>query len=64
MSLVSLLIGLAVVGFLLWLFNAYVPCDATIKKIINIVVLVAVVLWLLAVFGILGDIKSVKVPHI
>jgi len=61
MPLINLVIILIVVGVLLWLVNAYIPMDATIKKIINIVVIIAVCLWLLNVFGILGDMKSVRV---
>ena len=44
MSLVSLVITLIVVGVLLWLINNYIPMDAKIKSILNIVVVVAVVL--------------------
>jgi hypothetical protein len=35
---------------LLWLVNTYIPMDANIKKIINIVVVVAVVLWIPLLF--------------
>ena len=54
MSLIGLCITLIVVGVLLWLVNAYVPMDAKIKKILNIVVVVCVVVWLLYAFGVLG----------
>jgi hypothetical protein len=64
MSLWSLVVGLIIIGVLLWLVNVYIPMDATIKKIINVVVIVAVIIWLLSVFGILGDAKSVKVPQV
>ncbi len=37
--------------------------DAMIKRIINIVVIIAVVLWLLSVFGLFAGINSVKTPH-
>lgn len=59
MSIVSLIIVLAVVGFLLWLVNTYVPMDGKVKSIINVIVLFALVLWLLQVFGILGTVGSV-----
>ena len=64
MSLISLVITLAVVGFLLWLVNAYVPMDGTIKRIINIVVIIAVVLWLLSAIGVLGHVHDVQVPRV
>ena len=59
MDLVSLVIALIVVGVLLWIVNTYIPMDSKIKNILNIVVVIAVVLWLLTVFGVLG-----RVPHI
>jgi hypothetical protein len=46
MSLISLLIVLIVVGVILWLINTYIPMDRKIKNILNIVVVIAVVLWL------------------
>lgn len=52
--LISVIIVLVVVGILLWMINTYVPMDAKIKNILNIVVLLAVVLWLLKVFGLLS----------
>ena len=64
MSLIGLVITLIVVGVLLWLVNTYIPMDAGIKKIINIVVIIAVVLWLLSSLGVLGHVHDVQVPRI
>lgn len=61
MSLVSLVVVLIVVGVLLYLLNTYIPMDGKIKKIINIVVIVAVVLWLLQAFGLLGSIEAIRI---
>lgn len=63
MSLIGLVIVLIVVGVLLWLVNTYVPMDPKIKTIINAVVVIAVVIWLLQVFGLLGHINSMRVPR-
>lgn len=52
MSLINLIITLVVVGVLLWLINSYIPMQATIKKILNVVVIIIVILWLLSAFGI------------
>ena len=52
--LINVLITLVVVGVLLWLVNTYIPMDAKIKQILNIVIIIAVVLWLLRAFGVLG----------
>jgi hypothetical protein len=61
--MLHLIIILAVVGVLLYLLNAFVPMDAKIKTIINWVVVFAVVLWLLSIFGVLNMV-DVPVPHI
>jgi hypothetical protein len=61
MSLISLIVVLIVVGLLLWLINNYIPMDGKIKQILNIVVVIAVILWLLQVFGLLGDIGAIHV---
>lgn len=50
--LIQTIIVLIVVSILLWLVNNKIPMDGTIKSIINIVVIIAVVLWLLRIFGI------------
>ena len=64
MSLISLVITLIVVGVLLWLINTYIPMDAKIKTILNIVVVICVVLWLLNVFGVLGRAGAIRVPQV
>ena len=64
MSLVSLVIVLIVVGILLWLVNTYIPMDEKIKRVMNIVVLIVVVIWLPQVFGILDSINAVHVGHV
>ncbi len=44
--LIQVVIGLAIVGLLLWVLQQ-IPMDATIARIIRVVVIVAVCLWLL-----------------
>jgi hypothetical protein len=61
MPLVQLVLTLIVVGVLLWLVNTYIPMQAWIKKILNVVVIIAVCLWLLQVFGLLGSISNIRV---
>lgn len=56
MPLIPTIIILVIVGFVLWLINTYVPMARPIKTILNLVVIVVVVLWLLAGFGLInGD---------
>jgi len=61
MPLMNVVITLLVVGVLLWLINTYVPMDAKIKSILNIVVVIAVVIWLLQAFGLIGNLGNVRV---
>lgn len=61
MPLIQLVVTLIVVGVLLWAVNSYIPMDGKIKQILNIVVVVAVVLWLLQVFGILSGFGNIHV---
>jgi hypothetical protein len=61
MSLLGLIITLVVVGVLLWLLNNYVPMDGKIKRIINAVVVIVVVVWLLQAFGLLGSLRNIRI---
>jgi hypothetical protein len=51
MPLVTVVLTLAVVGLLLWLVNRFIPMQGQIKGILNGVVVIAVVLWLVKLFG-------------
>jgi hypothetical protein len=64
MPLLTIVLTLVVVGVLLWLVNTYVPMDGKIKKILNAVVVICVVVWLLYAFGILGRAGDIRVPQV
>ena len=53
MSILGVLVLLVVVGFVLWVVNAYVPMAIPVKKLLNVVVVLGLVLWLLYAFGII-----------
>jgi hypothetical protein len=53
---------IVVVGVLLWLATTYIPMEPTIKKILIAVVVIALVLWLLQLFG-LFDLGGITVGH-
>ena len=61
MSLLQLVITLIVLGVLLWAINNYIPMDATIKKILNVVIVLVAVLFILSAFGILGAMQGIRV---
>ncbi len=52
MSLLQLVIGLVVVGVVLWGINTLIPMSSAIKKILNIVVVFVVVVYVLRYLGI------------
>jgi hypothetical protein len=54
-TLISIIVTLIVVGLLLYLIGL-IPMDGTIKQIIRVVVIIAVIIWLLQSFGLLGSI--------
>ena len=55
MSIVQLVFVLILIGAGLYLINAVVPMDGKIKTIINVVVVVALLVWLGDVFGLFGS---------
>ncbi|UHD16408.1 Thivi_2564 family membrane protein [Thiocapsa bogorovii] len=61
MPLITLVITLVVVGLILWLINRYIPMDGTIKKILNVVVVIVVILWLLSVFGLMPPLSQIRI---
>lgn len=61
MTLVNLVLILIVIGVLLWLVNSFIPMDKKIKKILNAVVIIVVVVWLLKVFGLWDIITSIRI---
>lgn len=54
MPLIQIVLLLIIAGVVLWLINQYVPMAASIKSILNAVVVVAAIIWLLNVFGLLS----------
>ncbi len=58
MSLIHVVLVLIVVGVLLWLVNTYIPMDGKIKRILNAVVVIFVILWLLQAFGVIGSLDG------
>jgi hypothetical protein len=63
MPLVTLVLTLIVIGVLLWLVNRFIPMQGQIKGILNGVVVIAVVIWLLRVFGLFDYLTQFRVGH-
>jgi hypothetical protein len=62
MPLLNVVVTLIIVGVVLWLINTYIPMQSTIKKILNVVVVIVVVLWLLYGFGIISNSGDIHLP--
>ena len=61
MPLIQLVIVLVVFGVILWAINTYIPMDGAIKKILNVVVILVVILFVLSAFGVLGSMQGIRV---
>ena len=60
MPLINVIIVLVIVGVLLYVVETLLPLDVTIRRIIHIIVILAVCIWLLQVFGIIGPLGSFR----
>jgi len=52
---------LIIVGVALWLVNRYIPMASSIKSILNVVVVVAVGVFVLKAAGLWGDVTSFRI---
>jgi predicted membrane protein len=62
MPLLNLVVVLIVVGVLLYLINRYIPMASSIKTILNIVVVVAVCVWVLQAVGLWASVTNFRFP--
>jgi len=63
-TLINIVVVLLVIGVLLWLINTYVPMAGGIKTLLNLVVFLVVLIWLLQLFGLIGNIPGVHIPRL
>ena len=61
MPLLQVVIVLIVVGVLLWMVDRFIPMASSIKSILNAVVTIAVVLWLLNIFGLMHYLTNIHI---
>jgi 1-acyl-sn-glycerol-3-phosphate acyltransferase len=59
MPLLTILLVIVIVGVLLWFINTCIPMQPTIKKILNIVVVIILIIWLLHAFGVWQHLSNV-----
>ena len=60
MPLINIVLALVVVGMALYLINRFIPMASSIKAILNVVVVVAVAVWVLQVTGLWGPISNYR----
>ena len=60
MPLINLVVALIVVGVALWMINRFIPMASSIKTILNVVVVVAVGIWILRIVGLWGPVTSFR----
>lgn len=63
MPLVNLVVLLIIVGVALYLVNNYIPMASSIKTILNVVVVVAVCVWILQAVGMLGSLTNYRLTR-
>jgi hypothetical protein len=60
MPLINLVVVLIVVGVALYLINRFIPMASSIKTILNVVVVVAVCVWLLQAAGLWAGVTNFR----
>jgi predicted membrane protein len=63
MPLLNIVVALIVVGVGLWLINNFIPMASSIKTILNVVVVVAVCVWVLQATGMWGHVSSYRITR-
>ena len=58
--LLHVLLVLVVAGVLLWLIESFIPMDSRVLRLLQAVTIIALVIWLLRVFGIINILPSVR----
>lgn len=64
MPLISLIIALVAVGVVLYCINQFVPMDAKIKTILNVIVILVLVVFVLDAFGLIDAMRGVRTPRL
>jgi len=59
MNVLGILVTLLIIGIVLWAINSFIPMDEKIKKILNGVVIILVIIWLIKALGIYHYLQSV-----
>jgi integral membrane sensor domain MASE1 len=58
MGLITLILTLAVVGFILYLIITYIPMPPPFKQVIIVVIVIVLILWVAQQFGVIGSLNT------
>jgi cytochrome c biogenesis protein CcdA len=61
MPILTIVIVIIGVGVILWLINSFIPMQRTIKRVLNAVIIIILVIWLLKIFGVLDSLQNVQI---
>lgn len=61
MSIITVIIVIAIVGFILWAINSLIPMEPHIKRLLNIVVVVFLIIWLLNIIGAFSYLRDIRI---
>ena len=61
MPILTVILIIIIAGVLLWAANTYIPMADSIKKLLNIVVPLLVVLWLCSLFGLFDSLSGFRI---
>lgn len=51
MPLMQLIVALIIVGVILWAIETLIPIDPTIRRVIQVIIVLAVLIWVLRAFA-------------
>ena len=63
MTLLGLILGIAIVGVVVWLITSYVPMDPKFKQLIVAVAVLILVLFVVSMFADGGSILNARIGH-
>lgn len=61
MPILTIIVIIALAGFLLWAINAYIPMQPMVKNLLNVAVVIILVIWLLQLLGVFAHLGNVRV---
>ena len=61
MSLLTIILVLVIAGFLLWAVQTFIPMDAKVKVLLQVVVIIILLVWVLQGTGLLTGMAAVRV---